>query len=124
MKQYTLKVYPKGQARTAYRVIEISGDDTLDRLCDVILYAFDFDRDHLYEFSMSGRLYSDDNFSNTQDYEGQPSTDIKLDQLGLQKGQNFIFHYDFGDDWVFQIHVQKMQDEKARTIAHVTEREG
>jgi hypothetical protein len=61
MKQYTLKVYPKGQARTAYRVIEISGDDTLDRLCDVILYAFDFDRDHLYEFSMSGRLYSDDN---------------------------------------------------------------
>ena len=124
MKQYTLKVYPKGQARTAYRVIEISGDDTLDRLCDVILYAFDFDRDHLYEFSMSGRLYSDDNFSNTQDYEGQPSTDIKLDQLGLQKGQNFIFHYDFGDDWVFQIHVQKMQDEKARTIAHVTDAKG
>ena len=35
MKQYTLKIYPEGQARKAYRIIEISGNDTLDRLCEV-----------------------------------------------------------------------------------------
>ena len=36
-KQYTLKVYPAGMSRTAYRVIQISGKETLDRLCSVII---------------------------------------------------------------------------------------
>ncbi len=124
MKQYTLKVFPQGQARKAYRVIEISGSDTLDRLCDVILSAFDFSHDHLYEFSMSGRLYSDDNYTCDPEYKGQPTTDIKLDTLGLDKGQKFIFHYDFGDDWIFEIQVQEIKIEAVRVIAHVTEEKG
>ena len=124
MKQYTLKVYPQGEARKTYRVIEISGNDTLDRLCEVILSAFDFSHEHMYEFSMSGRLYSDDNYSCDPEYKGQPSTDTKLDKLELQKGQRFLFHYDFGDDWVFEILVQDIHDEKTRAIAHVTDAKG
>lgn len=124
MKQYTLKVYPQGHSRKTYRVIEISGNDTLDRLCEVILAAFDFIHEHMYEFSMTGKLFSDDNYSCDPDYKGQPSTDTKLDKLGLQKGQRFILHYDFGDDWIFEIQVQDIHDEKTRVIAHVTEEKG
>ena len=124
MKQYTLKVFPQGQAKKAYRVIEISGSDTLDRLCDVILSAFGFSHDHLYEFSMNGRLYSDDNFTCDPEYKGQPTTDIRIDKLELDKGRKFIFHYDYGDDWVFEILVQDIRDEKVRVIAHVTEEKG
>ncbi|MGN1381367.1 MAG: hypothetical protein ACI4W2_00975 [Eubacterium sp.] len=124
MRQYTLRVYPQGQSRIAHRVIVISGEDTLDRLCDMILSSFDFSRDHLYEFSMSGKLYSDDNYTCDPEYDGQPTTNVKLDKLGLQKGQKFILHYDFGDDWVFQIRVQAVQDEEARTLAHVTDAKG
>lgn len=32
MKQYTLKVYPQGQARKTYRVIEISGNDKMNEI--------------------------------------------------------------------------------------------
>ena len=39
MSRYTLKVYPAGQGRTTYRTMEISGKDTLDRLCECILEA-------------------------------------------------------------------------------------
>ena len=124
MKQYTLKVYPEGQARKAYRIIEISGNDTLDRLCEVILSAFDFIHEHLYEFSMSGRLYSDDNYTCDPEYKGQPSTDIKLDKLSLEKGQKFVLHYDFGDDWVFEILVQDIHEEKVRAIAHMVDGKG
>ncbi len=124
MKQYTLKVFPQGQAKKAYRVIEISGSDTLDRLCDVILSAFDFSHDHLYEFSMNGRLYSDDNYTCDPEYKGQPTTDIRIDKLGLDKGRKFIFHYDYGDDWVFEILVQEIKNETVRVIAHVTEEKG
>ncbi len=124
MKQYTLKVFPQGQARKAYRVIIISGNDNLDRLCDVILMAFDFSHDHLYEFSTSGRLYSDDNYTCAPEYKGQPDTKTKIEKLGLKEGQKFVFHYDFGDDWVFEILVQKIKDENVRTFAHVAEEKG
>ena len=84
----------------------------------MILSAFDFIHEHMYEFSMSGKLYSDDNYSCDPEYKGQPSTDTKLDKLELQKGQRFLFHYDFGDDWVFEILVQDIHDETTRAIAH------
>lgn len=32
MSRYTLKAYPARQGRSVYRIIEISGKDTLDRL--------------------------------------------------------------------------------------------
>ena len=49
-KQYLIKVYPIGLGREVYRNIEISGEDTLDRLCQIILESFDFTDEHLYEF--------------------------------------------------------------------------
>ena len=124
MKQYTLKVYPQGQARNIYRIIEISGNDTLDRLCEVILSAYDFIHEHLYEFSMDGRLYSDMNYKCEAEYKGQPTTDISIDKIGLQKGQRFVFHYDYGDDWVFEILVQDIKDVSVRVIAHMTDGKG
>lgn len=106
-KQYTLKVYPQGMGREAYRVFEIGGKESLDRLCGLILDAFDFSDEHLYEFCMDGRMYSD--YSYQSDPEaGQPSTKVRLDKIGLTEKQKFILHYDFGDDWVFIISVQKI----------------
>ena len=66
----------------------------------------------MYEFSMSGRLYADDNYSCDPEYKGQPSTNTRLDKLELEKGQKSILHYDFGDDWVFEILVKAVHDEK------------
>ncbi len=55
--QYSLKIYPAGRGRDIYRNIEIWGNSTLDLLCEVIIKAFDFDSDHLYEFCMDNRMY-------------------------------------------------------------------
>ncbi|MBD5550171.1 MAG: plasmid pRiA4b ORF-3 family protein [Lachnospiraceae bacterium] len=110
MAKYTFKVYPVGQGRTTYRTIEISGKETLDRLCEFILESFDFIHEHLYEFCMDNRMYSEDNYQYNPE-DGGPSTDIVIDKIGLVKGQNFSLHYDYGDDWMFMIHVQKIEDE-------------
>ena len=97
-----MKVYPAGRGRDIYRNIEICGDESLDRLCGIILEAFDFIDEHLYEFCMDNRMYSEDAYQS--DPEGdEPSTDIILDKIGLYKGQKFSLHYDFGDDWMFTI---------------------
>lgn len=107
--QHTLKIYPAGMGRTVYRVIEIFGDDTLDDLCNTILEAFDFFHEHLYEFCMDNRMYSEHAYHYAPE-GGKPSTQITLNNLQLVKGQKFSLHYDFGDDWMFSINVQKIEE--------------
>lgn len=58
--QYTLKLYPAGLGRSVYRTMTICGTDTLDQLCMAILSAFDFTAEHLYEFCMDNKMYSED----------------------------------------------------------------
>ena len=114
MKRYTLKVYPAGRGREVYRTMEISGKDTLDQLCEFILASYDFIHEHLYEFCMDNKMYSWNSYQ-YDPHDGGPSTNIVIDKIGLVKGQNFSLHYDFGDDWMFTIHVQKIEEEPKRT---------
>ena len=88
-KRYTIKVYPAGMSRTVYRILQISGKETLDRLCSEIISSFDFIDEHLYEFCMDNRMYSDCSFQSDPEY-GEPSTKIDLDKLHLERGQNFL----------------------------------
>ena len=116
--QYTLKVYPAGLGRSVYRTITICGTDTLDQLCMAILNAFDFTAEHLYEFCMDNKMYSEDCYrfnpmeDDLFDEDDAEGTDIALDELGLIEGQKFSLHYDFGDDWMFAIRVMKIEEVK------------
>lgn len=56
-------------------------------------------------------MYSDYSYQ-SQAEGGQPSTRIAINKLGLKEKQKFSLHYDFGDDWMFTINVQKIVDEK------------
>lgn len=89
MKRYTLKVYPAGMSREAYRTMEISGRDTLNRLCEFIVESFGFIHEHLYEFCMDNRMYSEYSYQCEPEYKGDPSTDIAIDKIGPCKGTNF-----------------------------------
>jgi hypothetical protein len=122
-KQYILKVYPPGHSREIYRTIQISGRDTLDELCNTVITSFDFIDEHLYEFCMDNRMYSEDSYQSDPEFD-EPSTDIALDKLHLEKGQNFSLHYDFGDDWMFTIHVQKIEEVKQRKAPAVLKEKG
>ncbi|MBQ9910759.1 MAG: hypothetical protein IJM50_04600 [Lachnospiraceae bacterium] len=121
--QYTFKVYPDGMSRSVYRVIRISGKETLDTLCETIIEAFDFIHEHLYEFCMDNRMYSEFSYQ-SYPQDDEPSTKITLEKLHLVKGQNFLLHYDFGDDWMFMIHVQKIESETQRSAPAVLKGKG
>lgn len=88
--QYTMKIYPAGRGRDVYRNIEICGNSTLNQLCQIIQESFDFIDEHLYEFCMDNRIYSE--YAYQSDPEGdEPSADITLDEVGLCKGQKLHF---------------------------------
>lgn len=129
MKKYTFRVYPKGRSRQVNAVIEIDGHDTLDDLSKLILRAFYFDYDHLYEFCMDNKIYNrhrkgDKYVAGPKNEWGDPSTKIKIDHLRLMEGQNFLFHYDFGDDWQFVVHVNKIEKTDYIAAAKVVKRKG
>ena len=121
--QYSIKVYPAGKGRDVYRNIEICGDETLDQLCRIILDAFDFIDEHLYEFCMDNRQYGKDVYYATS-MEQDPSTDIALDKLGLYNGQKFLLHYDFGDDWMFNIRVLNIDEVKDSFESRIVKSKG
>ena len=103
----TLKVFPKGWGREAYRVFEISDTQTLEDLCYRILACFDFDADHMYAFYMDNVPYSRTAAYSCDGFRSVSAA--KLSLFHLLKGQKFILHYDFGDDWMFMINVQKVE---------------
>jgi len=107
---WTLSVKPVGGLyleEDCVRVIEIGSRASLYTLHDAIQDAVDFDRDHLYEF-FAGRhcrhrkLVFDDEFSDMCDpyrYE-----EISLEDVyPLPKGLKLYYHFDFGDDWYFEV---------------------
>ena len=83
MSRYTLKVYQVGQGRSVYRIMEIFGKDTLDRLCEFIMESFDFIHENLYEFCMDNKMYSKDSYQ--YDTDDGPYTDVAIDKIGLIK---------------------------------------
>lgn len=115
--------YTKGLGREAYRVIKISGSATLNGLCKAILDSFDFTDDHLYEFCMDNKMHSRDSYQSSTKMDGR-SAEIKIDKLGLKEKQKFSLHYDFGDDWMFVINVQKIQEEAGKCKTCVVKSKG
>lgn len=122
--QYTFKVYPKGRGRECYRVIRISGKETLDTLCEAVIEAFDFDGGHMYEFCMNNRMYDAGNYQSDGDGKFQRSTKEKIDRIQLVEGQKFSLHYDFGDDWMFVINVQRIEKAEGKTTPCVIQGKG
>lgn len=122
-KKYTLKVFPAGAGREIYRVIEISGEHSLDDLCGAILSAYEFTDEHLYEFCMDNRMYSNHSYQSVPE-SGEPSTRVKLDKINLAMKQKFSLHYDFGDDWMFTIIDQKITETEEKVAPTVIKEKG
>ena len=124
MNKYVLKVYPAGMGREVYRVLEIDGSRSLDDLCMLILRSFDFLHEHLYEFCMDNRMYSHASYEYDPEHPKRSQTRRTLDQLGLRKGQKFSLHYDYGDDWMFTIGVQRIEETQEKTESKVVKSKG
>lgn len=99
---YTFKI---SLAKDLYKVLEIAGSATFEELHLAIQKAFDFDNDHLYFFSLNGKLWSDCGvvFWAPDNDEGVRADMAMIGEVGLDIGQSFLYLFDFGDEWHFDI---------------------
>lgn len=107
---YRLKVRLQWNRRV-WRVIEILDNQTRVSLHEAIQRAFAWDNDHLYAFYLSGRagdrLTRIDHHFEFPFGESEPPTadEVIIADLGLERGQVFLYRFDFGDNLDHEIEV-------------------
>ena len=91
---------------------------TFLRMHKLIQAAFGWDDYHLFQFSPTGyasqpliALPMEDD-SLFADEKKLNAAKIKLHEIFNMPKQKFIYIYDFGDDWVHQVTLEKITDEK------------
>ncbi len=105
--QFTLKV----SWGDAWRRIEAPDETTLEELAGLILESFDFDFDHLYQFEYRNERGQNETVICSQLMDGDYLADeMMLGHLPIGKGESMLFHYDFGDDWKFNVLIEDLSD--------------
>ena len=91
------------------KYLEVDSKINLYELHIAILEAIGFENDHLFEFFM-GRNCRNRSFLfvDEDDFDFDPEEvffDLMLEGFftGMPKGMKLIYHFDFGDDWMFEI---------------------
>lgn len=102
-----------------WRRIAIPATLTLDDLCGAILDAYEFDRVHLYEFIYRSRFGLDERIQNPEYAEGLNTSDVRVGDLPLPVGESMTFHYDFLDDWLFTVLLERIDPPDAAAIQPV-----
>lgn len=87
------------------RTIAIREDQTLEQLHEALRLAFGWADAHLYSFWAGGSFWNPDAKEYTAPFELEERGADKLSartpiaELGLKKGSQFAYVFDFGDEW-------------------------
>lgn len=95
---------------SVWRRIAMPSHLTLEPLVNSILKAFNFDKDHLYQFICKDRFGGSLQISHPYVEDSPRWTDeFKVEELPLSVGETMIFWFDFGDDWKFDVLLEEIQ---------------
>ncbi|MEM0993668.1 MAG: hypothetical protein AAGI49_11590, partial [Bacteroidota bacterium] len=101
--QYQFKV---ALSKDLYRIIALDANQNLEDLHLAIQAVYHFNNDHLYSFYLSGK-YDDNNVyvDSRANLDGIPALAVDIGEIGLYEGKAFVYVFDFGDNWEFDITV-------------------
>ncbi len=92
-----------------WRRITVSSNAVLDDLHDAIQTAFEFDNDHLYEFSFRNRFGITQRVVHPICEEEFSTDEFKIENLPLRIGEKMEYIFDFGDYWQFAVELEEIQ---------------
>jgi hypothetical protein len=109
-----------------WRRIVMPAERDFDDLARFILDAFQFDTDHLYQFRYQDEYATQRTFDDPRcsDVEDDYADEVTLGEAGLFPRQLVEFRYDFGDDWRFDVLVEKLDASDTRAKPAVVAKEG
>lgn len=108
----------------SWRTIQLSSKHTLLDLHNYIQRAFEFNDDHLYAFYMDKKKYSKHCYNSPMDNQGPFVQETKIGTLKLYEGRTFLYLFDFGDEWEFDIEVLEILEGNEDVPAKICEIKG
>jgi hypothetical protein len=91
-----------------WRRIAIPASASLDALASVILNAFEFDHDHLYQFSYQNRFGVWEHVNHPYLEDGPWTSEVQIGDVPLGLGQTMTYLFDFGDQWKFDVTLERV----------------
>jgi hypothetical protein len=111
--------------KDVWRLLALSSDHTLEDLAQEILRSVNFDNDHLYEFIYRDRFGGTVRVMHPACREGLFTDEVELGGLELIPGQSMTFHYDFGDDWRFDVKLERIEPPNPKAkLPRIVEKHG
>ncbi len=99
------------------RDIEVAANQTLVAFGDFIPAAFDFDDPHLWSFFLSGTAWH-----RATEYARQGrASRMRVDELplpGARGAREFLFLFDYGDEWHFGVTLVRTSDAVAPGVTY------
>lgn len=110
---YQLKVTIAGTKPPVWRRFRVPGKLTLGELHSILQIAFEWTDTHLHEFVIGKNRYGSTGgaFGDFDDEERLDEDKTRLEQA-LKATKKFRYIYDFGDDWIHEIAVEKAEPAK------------
>ncbi len=93
-----------------WRELQVSTTSSLQDLHEIIQIAMGWTNSHLYEFTVADQTYRAAYIEH--EFPGEDFLDassVTLRALGLRAGSRFIYEYDFGDSWMHEIVVDRVE---------------
>ncbi len=103
---YQLKIHLVGISPQICRRVLVRGDTTLAELHHVFQITMGWDNWHLHSFKLWGKEYGIPYAGGI--YFADDARRVHLGDFPWQVNDKFTYTYDFGDDWVHQIRVEKV----------------
>ena len=106
---YQFRVVLQGTDPSIWRRFIVPSEITLHRLHLTLQEVMGWTNSHLYRFKISTKEYGEPDFDN--EFNGldfKDSRRTKLDRLGINIGDMFLYEYDFGDSWIHELFVENI----------------
>jgi hypothetical protein len=107
-----------------WRRIAIPALAPLDSLASAIINSVGFSHDHLYNFSYENRFGGLAYLNHPYMDEGPWASEVEIGDLPIRIGEAMDFLYDFGDQWEFDVVLERVDPEMDVQEPVVLERHG
>jgi len=103
---YQLKVTLRGSKPPIWRRLQVRSDITLAKLHQILQVAMGWTDSHMHQFIVGGTYYGVP--SKELDLDVKSERTAKLDRIAPAEKSHFGYEYDFGDDWIHEVLVEKI----------------
>lgn len=106
---YQIKTTLEGSVPPIWRRFQVLGGISLHRLHEILQVVMGWTNSHLYRFDIEGAYFGEpDPEYADYDINMKNAKRTKLNQIGLTEKMKFTYQYDFGDNWLHEVLVERI----------------